>query len=108
MKVAGKVAKYLVHKRNRQSLFVRWTKAEYCIGPFLVHAPYLAVREIGWGWFDLGLGDKGFRSRVSNDAIRAPKTDLSSHPAQAPHKRPCRYGFVDMNESVRPVANPWE
>lgn len=63
MEMAGKVAEGLVHERNRPSSSDRWTKAEYGVSPFLVHAPCVALRELVWGWFDLSLGHKGFKSR---------------------------------------------
>ena len=103
-KAAGKVAEGLVHKRNGPPSSVRWTEAEYGIIPLLELTPCLVVRELGWGWFDPSVGHKGFRLRVSNEAIYASKTDLPTIPAHPAHNSSCVYAFVD----IRAVANPWK
>ena len=63
MKMAGEVAEGRVHERNEPSSSFRRTKAEYPIVSALVNAPYLAVRKLTWGLFNLELGHKVFRSR---------------------------------------------
>ena len=106
MKVVGETAESLVHKSNRQSSFVHWMKAEYCIVPCLVHVPYLVVGEVTWGWFGQSLGLEGFRSQVSNDTIHASKTDHSNIPIPFAHNQSLKYTIFRMTQSAEVVANP--
>ena len=50
-----------VHEGNGPSCLVRWATTENGVVPPLEFVPYLAIRcKVGWGWFHLGLGHKGF------------------------------------------------